>query len=117
VHRLIQWEREFQVWHYTVSYSQLLLRSLGHDDRDTRVDILFSNVYLMHLRPAFAQLRIDLADDDWTRDAVALPRGVPAKWYVLNEDEGYVLATDCQWHEDRGDHHSPSKFGPLRGVE
>jgi hypothetical protein len=117
VNRIADWDRDFRVWHFTVSYSQLLLRSTKSDRRATRIDILFSNAYLMHLRPAFSQLRIDIAGPEWPREAVELPAGADADWYVLNEGEGYVLATHCQWHEDDGDNHSPSRFGPFRGVE
>ena len=115
--QIMYWDRDFVVWHYTVSYQQLLLRSSKNGVDGTRIDILFSNAYLMHLRPAFSRLRIDLAADDWPHESVELPTGTQANWYVLNDGEGYVLATHCQWHEDDGDNHSPSRFGPLRGVE
>ena len=114
---LVRWEREFQVWHYTLSYSQLLLRSLDVPGFDTRIDVLFSHVYVMHLQPTFRELRIDVASNDWRREVVDVPRGVKPSWYVINDGEAYVFATHCQWHEDQGDSHSPSKFGPLRGVE
>jgi hypothetical protein len=110
------WDREFQVWCYTVSYSQLLLRSL-EADTTSRIDVLFSNVYLMHLKPSFSRLFIEVAPHDWLREPVELPARALVNLYLINHGEAYVLATHCQWHEDEGDHHSPSRFGPLRGVD
>lgn len=117
MNRIVRWDRDFQVWYYTVSYHQLLLRSSKTGATGTRIDILFSNVYSMLLRPSYANLRIDVADGNWPYGSVEPPSGTRANWYILNDDEGHVLATHCQWHEDDGDNHSPSRFGPLRGVE
>jgi hypothetical protein len=114
---VVRWERRFRVWHYTVSYSQLLLRSIGVEGFDTRIDVLFSNVYLMHLKPVLHRLHIDLETKEWSRDGLDLPDGVKVNWYTINDGDAYVVATHCQWHEDQGDHHAPSRFGPLRGVE
>lgn len=36
--------------------------------------------------------------------------------YVINGGECYVCAGRVNWHEDTGDHHAPSAFGPLRGT-
>jgi hypothetical protein len=79
--------------------------------------VLFSNVPFMQVRPGFSRLRIGLEVclPDFGR--CGLPGGAPGNWYVINDGEAHVVATHCQRHEDNGDHHSPSRFGPLRGVE
>ena len=112
---LVRWDRDFRIWHYTVSYSQLLLRSIDVAGFDTRIDVLFSNVAFMHMKRSMSRLYIDAAEE-WRPAGVDVTekRG---RWYVINDGEFYVHATHCQWHEDQGDHHTPSRFGPLRGTE
>ena len=39
-------DRKFKVWHYTVSHSQLLIRSVGNDKN---IDIYFGNLKYMEL--------------------------------------------------------------------
>lgn len=117
--KIAVWEREFQVWQYSVSHSSLLLRSVNVEGFETRIDVLFTAVELMHLRPYCARLEIS--------EATSMERGnildgqlaaeLPGTLYLFNGGEGYVLARRCSWHEDLGDHHAPSKFGPLRGTE
>ena len=48
----------FQVWSYTVSHGQLLLRSTKHKSRATQTDVLFKNVALMQLATQYDDLRI-----------------------------------------------------------
>ena len=40
-------DRFFQIWRYTVSHRQLLLRSTKSDVAHTRIEILFKDVSLM----------------------------------------------------------------------
>jgi hypothetical protein len=109
------WEREFDVWDFSVSYSRLLLRSL-QDSSPSRVDVLFSNVRLMHLSTQFERLRIDVAVDR-SFAGMEFPDSVKGDWYVINGGQSYVFATHCQWHEDDGNFKSPSKFGPFARTD
>ncbi len=115
----ISWDREFEVWQYSVSHSMLLLRSFHPQKYATRIDVAFPSVALMHLQPVYESLSIRLATD-LERDqilgsnALNLTHG---HLFLLNDGEGYVHAAKYLWHEDAGDHHSPSRFGPLRGTE
>ncbi|MFE9509130.1 hypothetical protein ACFYNU_02470 [Streptomyces sp. NPDC006643] len=116
---IADWDREFRVWHFTVSYSQLLLRSINVANSDTRIDILFSNVSMLHLTPSFDRLRVDRLElsDPIPSIYKAGIEGGEVSVFLLNGGEGYVYATHCDWHEDLGGTRTPSKFGPLRGVE
>ncbi|MCL6296973.1 hypothetical protein [Streptomyces kronopolitis] len=115
--KINSWNRKFQVWQYSVSHSTLLLRSVNAERDNSRVDVLFPAVSLMHLKPSFGALEIHEADDD---DLLKfLPESGDkhhGKLYLLNHGEAYVCAAQCVWNEDDGDHHSPSRFGPLRGT-
>jgi hypothetical protein len=119
VQRLASWDREFRVWHYTVSHSQLLLRSVNVEGFDTRVDLLFKGVNLMHIREEYRHLVIDEISDEEVREKLGLDIDLPSHgvMFVLNDGAGYIHAVRCLWHEDSGGHHVPSKFGPLRGTE
>lgn len=111
---LARWERSFRVWHYSVSYQQLLLRSLT-ENSPTRVDVLFSNVNFMHIPTNFERFEVH-EDEQFTMPGVEIesPRG---KWFIVNDGVGYIHATHCQWHEDEGNSMTPSRFGPLRHTD
>lgn len=113
--RLAGWERSFQVWDFSVSYSRLLLRSL-RDSSPSRVDVLFSNVEFMHVPASFSQLRIDVADGR-SFGGVEIPESVAGSWYVLNNGQSYIFASHCQWHEDEGNFRTASRFGPFARTD
>ncbi|MBL1096655.1 hypothetical protein [Streptomyces coffeae] len=117
--RLASWERSFRVWHYTVSYSQLLLRSVNIEGEESRIDILFSNVERMDIICDFETLAIEKISASEARSDFGLdiPRSATSHVFLLNHGDAYVQGTHCEWHEDLGGPRSPSKFGPLRGVE
>jgi hypothetical protein len=85
-------ERRFQLWSYTVSHGQLLLRSTKDDDHPTRVDVLFKNVQTINLPASMDGLHIQkvgprsyqLRGGDWQGH-------VEASVMVAAEDEGSYL--------------------------
>ena len=85
-------DRKFQLWRYTVSHGQLLLRSTKDDDHPTRVDVLFKNVHAIDLPASMDGLHIHkvgpqsyrLRGNDWEGQVQA---GVLA----VAEDEGSYL--------------------------
>lgn len=115
---LASWERDFKVWHYTFSWSRLLLRSGPRNDDDTRVDVLFSNVIYVQLPMVLSRLKIS----EGPLSEVDLPQGVseepgrPCKVFHLHEGVGMVIATHCEWHEDNEWLDAPTHFSPMRGV-
>jgi hypothetical protein len=112
------WGREFQVWQYSVSHSILLLRSFHPQNYSTRIDIAFPGVELMHVNSSYDSLRLSELTASEASEFM-LSRGIEqlrGTLFLLNEGEGYVQASSCHWHEDNGDHHTASKFGPLRGT-
>ena len=114
----VHWDRRFQIWQYTVSHSGLLLRSFHPSEYESRVDIFFASVGLMMVKPSYAPLEITTLPHDAALEFLDERKMHVTEWrgdlFVLNDGEGYVQAAACEWHEDRGDHHTPSKFGPLR---
>ncbi len=110
-----KWQRAFRMWHYAVSYHQLLLRSL-QDDPQSRIDVLFSNVHFLHMPAKCERLAIDV-DEEFSPMGIEIPAGTPGKWFIVNEGEGFIYATHCQWHEDDGNAMTPSKFGPLKRTD
>ncbi|WP_157594356.1 hypothetical protein [Streptosporangium amethystogenes] len=113
------WGREFRLWHYTVSYSQLLLRSIDINDSTKRIDLLFSNVERMQVSSEYNHLTIEEFASSTDPKLSELGLQVPkfGKIFLINGGPDFVTATHCQWHEDDGDARSPSKFGPLRGTD
>ncbi|WP_156725672.1 hypothetical protein [Streptomyces apocyni] len=116
--KIAGWNREFQVWQYSVSHSVLLLRSVDPQLYDTRIDILFPAVEILHLRPTYEGLTIHQLNHDDGVDFLDNQGVTPSRGsvFLLNDGEGYVQAAKCEWFEDQGNHRAPSRFGPLRGT-
>ncbi|MEU0677026.1 hypothetical protein ABZ330_29825 [Streptomyces sp. NPDC006172] len=110
------WERPFRMWHFSVSYNQLLLRSISDDSSPARVDVLFSNVFFLHLPSTYPRLEI-CTDENFCPPDVRIPQGTRGQWFTVNQGAGYVYATHCQWHEDEGSALTPSRFGPLKRTD
>ena len=51
-------DRYFQVWHFTVSHTQLLLRSNRDDNHPTRVEVLFKGVQRLDIPSSFDGLHV-----------------------------------------------------------
>lgn len=109
------WDRPFRIWHFSVSYNQLLFRSLS-EYSPTRVDVLFSNVYFLHLTSRYERFEIR-ADEEFSPSDVEIPVGTRGKWFTVNGGAGYLYATHCQWHEDEGNAMTASRFGPFKRTD
>lgn len=110
------WTREFRLWHYTVSYSQLLFRSIDSSDSPKRIDLLFSNVERMHIGAEYDNFAVEemTEPDDPRFGELGLRALERRRIFLINGGPDYVAATHCRWHEDDGDARSSSKFGPMR---
>jgi hypothetical protein len=115
---LASWDRDFKIWSYAFSYSQLLLRSAPKFEQDLRVDVLFSNVRHVNIPTRISRLSIEAADFEGERDRLGIVEvpDEPFSLFLVNGGPSFVLATQCQWHEDHEWVDAPSRFGPLRGV-
>jgi len=108
--------RTFQVWAYTVSHSQLLLRSNRTAEFDTRVEVLFKGVGAVQLPTVLSglevseipmehapgELRTLLTDEDW----------IGRKLYMIRSggSTGYVVAIAAFFAEDHGEYYAPSSL-------
>lgn len=113
-----KWDRPFSVWRYSISHSTLVLMSF--DIRaGARVEVRFTGVKRMLLSPNYESLAIMLADDAQISEILPGDFSRPPNMhlFVINDLSSYVYARQCVWHEDQGDFHSPSKFGPLPGLK
>jgi hypothetical protein len=111
--------RYFKVWVYTVSHCRLLLRSTKEGGLASRVDVYFSGVDRMLLRPYYDGLRVAEADAqalDSYRDRYGeIAAGY--KLFTLEPDlSSFVVAGVLQSHEDAGGFEDPSYFGHFLGA-
>jgi hypothetical protein len=114
----IEWARPFEVWQYSVRHSTLMLRSLDFSvDPPSRVDVVFANVHRMYVRSGYDSLSVVEYDPDVPDPIFGVASENGAKMFVINSGEGFVEAGGFAWHEDSGDHHAPSYFGPIPGTE
>jgi hypothetical protein len=104
-------ERSFAVWAYTVSHSQLLLRTRTTDGR-SRVDILFKPVEAMKVRTDYNGLTIRCATAEEHDQILAATRHAGRPYRVLmleTADElDYIVTGAVGWKEDHGKDRDPS---------
>jgi hypothetical protein len=117
---VLSYKRRFQVWTYTVSHGQLLLRSTKDAENRTQVDVLFKNVLSVNLPTLLDDLCVELADEEGAT-------GVTAQlgaWKLFDEKmflvwgrnfRGYVVAGIVVSSEDDQEHHEPSPLLQLPG--
>ncbi|MBE1465256.1 hypothetical protein [Kibdelosporangium phytohabitans] len=109
-------ERDFELYDYTPSHSQLLLRTIPSDDEETRIDVLFKPVVTQKLRGHYKGLRIRCATArERERIAGQNPRVEYRDddvFFTLDEGAGcdYVVAMAVGWHEGPYDAGEPSYF-------
>ena len=94
--------RTFQVWDYTVSHAQLLLRSVKDSDHESRIDVLFVGTRHVNVPTTMEGLRIE-------RDAENF-RLSGAGWV------GTVEALNMSHAEDQGEYDDASPFAESSGI-
>ncbi len=115
---LFRSDRTFQVWSYSVSHGQLLLRSPKDQEHKTRIDLLFSETKLINLPVVLRGIEIKHVP-------VRLPRGEnrrineprsssdpneKAFEIKCGEIDGQVRAIEFRHLEDTGEYHQPSQL-------
>ena len=110
--------RMFQVWRYTVSHHQLLLRSNKENSFPTRLEVLFKNVAFMAVPPVMRGVTITecgAAGDELPSFLNAFQISKP--WYRIETEgaAGYIAAGAIVTNEDdRGYEESSSLLsGPF----
>lgn len=120
----LRFQRMFQVWAYTTSHDQLLLRSTRDRTLPTRLDILFKQVGWMVLPPSFPSLTVREADETILHSMSPAPDTDllrNRRLYLLDggERRGIVAAREVEWHEDQCAFDEPSpllNFFPALGI-
>lgn len=112
---ILAFQRRFQVWHYTVSHGQLLLRSSKDESHPTRVDVLFKSVKSMHLPTLMEDMRVIEASPEEAAEITSDLGG----WTLLGERvflvqgsgfNGFVVAHIAMYVEDTDDYDAPSRL-------
>lgn len=102
--------RRFELWRYTVSHGQLLMRSNKGVGAETRIEILFKDVGFMALPTLLEGLAISecAADAEGVPSRPALPPG--QSWYRIESGGGdfYVAAGSVTVNEDALEYDEPS---------
>ncbi|MEU0480297.1 hypothetical protein ABZ260_14075 [Streptosporangium sp. NPDC006013] len=108
---LFQSERRFQLWGYTVSHGQLLLRSTAGPDRqgrkhETTIEVLFKPINAAKIRDSYDGLVVRRATDqeaDQVRAATPSIVFYDDDQVFMLESAGetdYVVSLAIGWHED-----------------
>lgn len=123
--QLFRSDRRFAVWAYTVSHSQLLLRSRTGDGR-SRIDIVFKPVEALKVRTEYDGLTIWCARAE-ERERILAGSALAGRALRilmletaggLTGDLDYVVTGAVGWREDDGRDNEPSalaSFAPATG--
>ena len=116
---LVTFRRRFQVWSYTVSHKQLLLRSTKSAGVSTRIDVLFKNVMGIHLPTLVDEVTIAVLDKEEVPVAIRLGAHHLTSTNVYTVQgpnyDGYVIAGSVTWVEDSLEFDDPSGLVQLPG--
>jgi hypothetical protein len=110
-------ERIFQVWAYTVSHGQLLLRSTKTETFPTRVEVLFKDVKALQLPTLLDGLVVTEADAE-SAQRIEAHTGLTGREGAIvygirtSRGVGHVVAGALFTDEDFGEHFEPSSLWP-----
>jgi hypothetical protein len=113
--------RQFQLWTYTVSHGQLLLRSTRSEAHPTRCEILFKGVVRMDLPALMDDVEVEVAAEGDV-PSFALELGAYERWGHLvyrvrgRGFVGYVVALGVWCAEDDGEYYTPSRLLEQSGL-
>jgi hypothetical protein len=119
-------DRTFQMWAFTVSMGQLVLRSTKSEHFETRIDVKFQDVRALQLPTILVGLTIRESgsiEASLVAKNADLPPGLGGTVFSVEGSNysGYVVAGVVATSEDDGDYSEPSELwpalpGPLRGL-
>ena len=104
--------RRYQLWEYTVSHRQLLLRSVKGRGNASRVDILFKDVQRLEIDPLMTSLHIE--------ELPRLDGESYSRWRLSYEEgTGVIVAGIMVEGEDEGEYWnaSPVPCSPMRAAQ
>ena len=102
-------DRMVQVWEYTVSHGQLLLRATKTENHSTRLDLVFKDVSVMMLPRSFDGLAVSRVEP--------VEMGLESSELISEHSvfrlkggsfEGYVVAGAFDSNEDELEYYDPS---------
>ncbi|MFD8867060.1 hypothetical protein ACFV1F_22325 [Streptomyces sp. NPDC059590] len=114
---LFRSDRAFTVWAYTISHSQLLLRTrttMVDGSCSSRIDVVFKPVQAMKVRIEYDGLVIRCATEAEVERIKAENTGTDgdARCLILEteDDQDYVITHAVGWHEDMETDRNPSRL-------
>jgi hypothetical protein len=118
----VKYERKFQIWFYTVSHAQIILRCVKDGAHDSQVDFLFKNVHFIN-SPAYGDnIEISEAGSDEAmrvNEEHEIPDYLNARVFILKSGNlsGYIIAGHFECVESNADFYEESALlvGPYLG--
>ena len=112
-------ERLFEVWQYSVSHRQLLLRSNKSNLAPTRIEVLFKDIAFMMIVPTLKGLAITACEPGKENLPAYLNiAGAKKGLYRIDAEGfvGYVIAGSVITGEDELEYYQPSGLLPGIGI-
>jgi hypothetical protein len=108
---IVNFQRRFQIWQYTTSHGQLLLRSPKSQDAPSRIDVAFKNVAGISLPTVFDGLEIFKSESDAEMPTILGVLSMQDRSIFRVQGvgfTGYIVAGTILWNEDSGEYYEPS---------
>jgi hypothetical protein len=108
--------RAFELWMYTVSHAQLLIRSNKGGTQTSRVELLFKDASLIHIGTVMRGISVEIVPLERfvTLDAAKHKIHDRNIYQISSSDfTGYIVASAFVVHEDEREFNEPS--GMLEG--
>lgn len=104
--------RTFQVWFYSTSHGQLLLRSHRKSVGEKRIEILFTDVHALNLRTLNIRGLVirEAEPGEWTEPVEQFDAEL--RCFLLQSDgwSGYIVAGSLHWVEEYAGMTDPSSL-------
>jgi hypothetical protein len=112
---LVRFDRKFQIWLYSASHGQLLLRSTKTEREVTQIDVLFKNVALIQLPAIFQDLAIsEITQEEFLVANLSLGSlsAEGRRYFRLDGHNwrGIVVAGHVSWVDGEEEHSADSKW-------
>lgn len=114
--------RDFRIWRYMTSFSQLLLRSAKKSDIDKQIDVLLAGVEWLNIPVFMSGFTMSRAQSvkDVEALSIAWHSSYEPNWAFAvsgRNYSGYIIAADFDLDISGREYNEPDKWGIYSGLK
>jgi hypothetical protein len=105
---ICSFDREFQLWAYTVSHGRIMFRSVRDSNHSTRIDIVFFDVQRMEINTMLRGFELYEETSSTYKGSAAPPGAMRQYRIVTREGEATIAALNVAFEETTRGYEEPS---------